>query len=98
MVIAGTFLFNLSMPVTLVCMAEMLPGKSGFAFGLTALALIAGALPAFLPLHALTGAPGFIFTTILVSIAALFFGLRLYRRYFDDRMASLQQGAQFKEK
>lgn len=96
--IAGTFLFNLSMPVTLVSLAGMLPGKSGFAFGLTALALITGALPAFLPLQALTGAPGFIFTTILVSIAALYGGLWLYNRYFRSRMPALQPGAQFEEK
>jgi FSR family fosmidomycin resistance protein-like MFS transporter len=97
--IAGTFLFNLSMPVTLVSLAGMLPGKSGFAFGLSALALIAGALPAFMPLQSLTGAPGFIFTTILVSIAALYGGLRLYGRYFHNhRMPALQPVTQFEEK
>jgi hypothetical protein len=98
LIILGTFLFNLSMPVTLVCLAGMLPGKSGFAFGLTALALIAGALPAFLPLQALTGQPGFIFISILVSIAALYFGLRLYHRHFQARLPALQPEIQWEEK
>lgn len=97
LVILGTFLFNLSMPVTLVCVAEMLPGRSGFAFGLTALAIIIGALPAFTPLERLTGTPAFIFAAILVSIAALFVGLRLYQRHFQAEKPALQPGAQLEE-
>ncbi len=80
--IAGTFLFNLSMPVTLAGLAGMLPGKSGFAFGLTTLALIAGALPAFTPLRTWIGGAGFVFVAILVSLAALFAGLRFFYRTF----------------
>jgi len=98
LVILGTFLFNLSMPVTLICLSELLPGQSGFAFGLTALAIIIGALPAFLPLQALTGAPVFIFVAILVSSAALLIGLRLYQRYFQaGPAAALPQQTQFEE-
>ena len=98
LIIAGTFLFNLSMPVTLVGLAGMLPGYSGFAFGLTTLALIVGALPAFTPLHSLTGGSGFIFAAILVSIAALYGGLRLYNGHFRPRLPSSQQGTQSEEK
>jgi FSR family fosmidomycin resistance protein-like MFS transporter len=96
--IAGTFLFNLSMPVTLACLADMLPGRAGFAFGLTALALIVGALPAFTPFHTLTGGAGFIFAAILVSIAALYGGLRLYNSHFRERGTVLRQGIQSEEK
>ncbi len=85
--ITGVFLFNLSMPITLICLAEMLPGKGGFAFGLTTLALIIGALPTFTPLRLLTGHPGFIFAAILVSVAALSVGLRLYAGHYSDRMS-----------
>ena len=85
------------MPVTLICLAEMLPGKSGFAFGLSALAIIIGALPAFLPVQALTGAPAFIFVAILVSIVALYIGLRLYQRHFQADRPALRAGAQFGE-
>jgi FSR family fosmidomycin resistance protein-like MFS transporter len=96
--IAGTFLFNLSMPVTLVGLAGMLPGKAGFAFGLTTLALIAGALPAFTPLKTLTGGQVFIFATIIISVAALYGGLRLYNDHFRARTPALQDGAQLEEK
>jgi FSR family fosmidomycin resistance protein-like MFS transporter len=41
--IAGMFLFNLAMPVTLVATANLLPGRPAFAFGLTAMALELGA-------------------------------------------------------
>jgi FSR family fosmidomycin resistance protein-like MFS transporter len=85
--ILGIFLFNLSMPVTLICLAEMLPGKSGFAFGLTTLALIIGAWPTFTQLRVPIGHSMFIFFAILVSIAALYGGLRLYVGHFSHRMA-----------
>ncbi len=82
--IAGAFFFNLSMPITLICLAEMLPGKEGFAFGLTTLALIVGAWPTFTSLRALTGRQIFIVVTTLASIAALYAGLRLYAEHFDN--------------
>ncbi len=88
--ILGTFLFNLSMPITLVCLVEMLPGKSGFAFGLTTLALIIGALPTFTQLRVLTSDQGFIFAAILISIIALYGGLQFYIGHFVDRIPPQQ--------
>ncbi len=82
--ILGLFLFNLSMPITLICVAEMLPGRSGFAFGLTTLALIIGACPTFTEARVLTGLPVFVFVAMLVSVAALYVGLRLYTTHFSD--------------
>jgi hypothetical protein len=41
------FLLNLTMPVTLAAVADTLPGRPAFAFGLTCLALILGAFAAF---------------------------------------------------
>ena len=84
--ILGIFLFNLSMPITLIGIAEMLPGKSGFAFGLTTLALIIGALPTFTQLRVLTSQQAFIFAAILLSIVALYGGLQLYIGHFDDHV------------
>jgi FSR family fosmidomycin resistance protein-like MFS transporter len=83
--ILGIFLFNLSMPITLICLASMLPGRSGFAFGLTTLALIVGALPTFTQLRVLTSQQTFIFATILLSVTALYAGLQLYASHFSDR-------------
>jgi FSR family fosmidomycin resistance protein-like MFS transporter len=78
----GVFLFNLTMPVTLACLAEMLPGKSGFAFGLTALALIIGAWPVFTNLRFLASDHLLLFCTILMSTVVLYLGLRLYVQHY----------------
>jgi hypothetical protein len=43
--IFGIFLFNMTMPITLVVISNTFQGRQGFAFGLTTLALIIGALP-----------------------------------------------------
>ena len=74
--LAGLFLFNMTMPVTLVATANALPRWPGFAFGLTCLALIIGA---FIPLageKAVFSAPLVVFASILLSAAALHVGLR----------------------
>ncbi|RPI92092.1 MAG: hypothetical protein EHM40_14010 [Chloroflexi bacterium] len=92
--IPGIFLFNLSMPITLTCLAGMLPGKGGFAFGLTTLALIIGAWPTFTQLHVLISHPIFIFATIFISIAALYGGLQLYASHFSDRIPTPQYKTQ----
>ncbi|MEW6404554.1 MAG: hypothetical protein AB1649_22385 [Chloroflexota bacterium] len=84
--ITGIFLFNLSMPITLTALADMLPGKSGFAFGLTALALIIGALPTFTQLSILTSHQMVIFAEILISIIALYIALQLYYRHFGAQI------------
>jgi MFS transporter, FSR family, fosmidomycin resistance protein len=45
----GLFLFQMTMPVTLVAVYRLMPRRPALAFGLPCLALIAGALPAYLP-------------------------------------------------
>jgi MFS transporter, FSR family, fosmidomycin resistance protein len=45
----GLVLFQMTMPVTLVAMLRLMPRRPALAFGLPCLALIAGALPAYLP-------------------------------------------------
>jgi MFS transporter, FSR family, fosmidomycin resistance protein len=78
--IVGIFLFNFSMPITLVAIARMLQGWEGFAFGLTTLALVAGALLAFAGgTEFLKGSSMAIFVIILASAAALYYGLNRSR-------------------
>lgn len=85
--VTGAFFFNLTMPITLTCLANMLPGYTGFAFGLTTLGLIIGALPTFTPLKEVTGQAGFLLAVILISIAALYAGLRLYFDRFQVELS-----------
>lgn len=80
---AGIFLFNLSMPITLICVSEMLPGVNGFAFGLTALALIIGALPTFTGMHTFFNQPVVILIAIIISFTALYAALRLFKAHFS---------------
>ncbi len=72
--IAGMFLFNMTMPVTLVAIADLMPEKPGFAFGLTCLALIMGGLPVMLHLTG-TITPVLAVLWVLGSAALLWRGL-----------------------
>lgn len=76
--VVGLFLFNLTTAVTLVATANLLPGRSATAFGLTCLALELGAWPvtqwggdasAF-------GRPGMVFAVSAAAAGALFVALR----------------------
>lgn len=46
--LAALFLFNMSMPLTLFCMAGLFPGMKGFSFGLLTFGLFLGYLPVYL--------------------------------------------------
>jgi FSR family fosmidomycin resistance protein-like MFS transporter len=75
--IPGLCLLNMAMPITLTAAAETLPGRQGFAFGLTCMALLLGALPPMLGHR--PGNPALIAVTAAASAAALWFGLRSCR-------------------
>lgn len=73
--IPGLFLLNMTMPITLVATVETLPGHPGFAFGLTTLALLIGAIPFFLGV-AVNGSV-VVGLVVLLSLAGLSRGLQL---------------------
>jgi MFS transporter, FSR family, fosmidomycin resistance protein len=82
--IIGMFLFNITMPITLVAISNILPGRPGLAFGTTCLALIIGASPTFnVELKTLLSGKLFIFSIIIISALALYFALRSYFRNFS---------------
>ena len=83
--IIGMFLFNITMPITLVAISNILPGRPGFAFGLTCLALILGALPAFSGLKLLLGGQLFIFIIIVISSVALYYALQAYFKNYPEK-------------
>jgi len=78
--IVGMFLFNITMPVTLVAISNILPGRPGFAFGLTCLALVLGSLPIYIyyGVSQFLSSELSILIIILISSVALFYGLRTY--------------------
>jgi FSR family fosmidomycin resistance protein-like MFS transporter len=75
--ITGLFFFNLTMPVTLVAISNVLPGRPGFSFGLTTFAILAGALPTFVHYKELFAISPVIFTSILLSAITLYLGLKI---------------------
>ena len=74
----GAFLFNFSMPVTLTALSNTLPGRPGFAFGLTTLALLIGALPALVGYKELVSSSFLIFMVTLFSALILYLVLKSY--------------------
>jgi hypothetical protein len=78
--IAGIFLFNITMPVTLTAISNLLSGRPGFSFGLTTFALIIGALPTFFHYRIFLSQPQIIFLFTLLSCLLVSFGLVFYNR------------------
>jgi FSR family fosmidomycin resistance protein-like MFS transporter len=76
--ITGVFLFNMTMPVTLVAISNMFAGRPGFSFGLTCLALIIGAFPTFIGSKNVFNSSWSILVVILLTATILYFGLKLY--------------------
>ena len=77
---AGLLVFQMTMPITLLAVAEALPRRPALAFGILSIAILAGALPSFLDPgnHAATG--GTFLVLVLGSAAALWQALRLAER------------------
>lgn len=73
--VAGMLLFNMTMPVTLVSMVELIPQRPGLGFGLTCLALVAGTLP--VTVRVVSGLAGTMVAALtLVSAVLLWAALR----------------------
>lgn len=71
----GLFLFQMTMPVTLVAVFRLMPRRPALAFGLPCVALIAGALPAYLP-HVWRPQGTAVLALVLGSAAVVFLALR----------------------
>jgi len=90
--IVGVLLFNMTMPVTLAATANLLRGRPGLAFGLTCLALEVGAWPGKLHGGGWNGAnvEWLALAALLVSLAALYLGLRLAFARLPERFARVR--------
>jgi MFS transporter, FSR family, fosmidomycin resistance protein len=75
--IVGMLAFNMTMPVTLVAIAEVLAEHRGFAFGLPCLMLMVGSLPALAGASLSAGNSLAIVAIIASSAGALFVALKL---------------------
>lgn len=73
--ILATFLFNMTMPITLWAAAKVTPGCKGFAFGLLTFGLFIGYLPSWMGLPSMLTSPVAYALVALVSLALLWFPL-----------------------
>ena len=71
----GLFLFNMAMPLTLSTVILSFPGRTGFSFGLTTLALLIGVLPYTLIPREWAASPWYLAILVLLAALGLFFGL-----------------------
>jgi FSR family fosmidomycin resistance protein-like MFS transporter len=83
--IVGMFLFNITMPITLVAISNIFPGRPGFAFGITCLALIIGAFPAFFSVKQVLANNWFVFGIIIISASALYYALKIYYKNYPQK-------------
>ncbi|WP_297096629.1 MFS transporter [uncultured Draconibacterium sp.] len=74
--VIGALVFNFTMPVTLVAISNTLPGKAGFSFGLTTLALFLGAVPTYTEYKGWFQVDWVILIFILFALLFFYFGLR----------------------
>lgn len=75
--IIGGFLFNITMPVTLIALLNVLPHKKGFTFGLTTVAIFIGSLPTILGTDTWLKNEYVVLFTIILSALSLFIALKL---------------------
>jgi len=81
--ILGLFLFNFTMPITLTALSNIFPGKPGFSFGLTCMALLIGALPVLVGLNGVFSNLTLVACGIVVTAIILFISLYLLRKPFE---------------
>lgn len=74
----ATLLFNFTMPITLVAIAELMPANRGFAFGIASFSLAIGAIPTFIAAQNVNATALAVLS--LISLASLLAGLAASRR------------------
>ena len=74
LILIGIGCLNISMPISLGILARQFPAHPGFAFGLSTLALILGALPSF---YISLNNPYLIFFALLSALVASYFALTI---------------------
>lgn len=84
--IFGAFLFQMTMPITLTSISNILPGRPATAFGITVFALVLGALPVYLGTKPFLSFPWIAFLIILISASSLFISFKFLYNYFKKEL------------
>lgn len=75
--ITAILLFNMTMPITLICLSNIFNNNKGLAFGLLTLALFVGAVPTFIGYNQSFTSTG-LFIITLISAIILYIALKNY--------------------
>jgi MFS transporter, FSR family, fosmidomycin resistance protein len=84
--ITGVFLFQMTMPITVTALSNMLPGRSATAFGLTVFALIIGVLPTYFGAKRFLDNEWITFVIIIISASTLLISFKFLYTYFKDKL------------
>ncbi|WP_430972085.1 hypothetical protein [Sunxiuqinia rutila] len=76
--LAGGFVFNFTMPVTLIAILSVMPQNKGLSFGLTTVALFIGAIPTILGTNSWLKDDLVVFAFIMLSALVLYGVLSFY--------------------
>ncbi len=76
--VAGMFLFQMTMPVTLAGLMLLFPRRPAFVFGIACVALVAGALATFSPAIVARTSSAVVLVLVALSAVALLLGLRRF--------------------
>lgn len=83
--VLAILLFNMTMPITLTALSNILPKNKGMAFGLLTFALFIGAIPVFCGYKEILFNPVGLFAITIVSAIILYVGIRLYLRIMEKK-------------
>ena len=82
--IIAILLFNMTMPITLICLSNIFNNNKGLAFGLLTVALFVGAVPVFLNFNQLFTKAG-LFVITVISAIILYIALKYYNISIKDQ-------------
>ena len=83
--IIAILFFNMTMPITLTALSNILFYNKGMAFGLLTFALFIGAIPVFFGFTQVIFTPVALFITTMVSMIVLYIGIKKYRECMEKK-------------
>lgn len=81
--ILAILFFNMTMPITLTALSNILFYNKGMAFGLLTLALFIGAVPVFFGFTQIIFTPVALFITTMLSMIVLYIGIKKYNKCME---------------
>lgn len=81
--ILSILFFNMTMPITLTALSNILFNNKGMAFGMLTFALFIGAVPVFLGYNNIIFSPLGLFSTTIISVIILHIGMKKYTEILE---------------